>query len=101
MHNNALIRVVRMTFLPENTATFLQLFERSKDKIRNFPGCEHLELWQDESNPNVWMTYSYWQDEKALNNYRNSALFASVWKATKALFAAKPYAFSSRHKITV
>ena len=45
-----LIRIVRMTFKEENVGEFLENFEANKEKIRNFPGCNHLELWQDENN---------------------------------------------------
>ncbi len=35
------------------------------------------------------MTYSRWQSEAALNQYRDSELFKSVWSFTKALFFRK------------
>jgi heme oxygenase (mycobilin-producing) len=90
-----LIRVVRMTFREEETAAFLEIFSQSRDKIRSFPGCRHLELWQDAHKLFVFTTYSLWDSEAALNNYRNSELFTGVWAATKRLFAAQPQAFSS------
>jgi heme oxygenase (mycobilin-producing) len=91
-----LIRIVRMTFAPERTAEFLEIFKNSKNKIRAFEGCNHVELLQDLNNPNVYSTYSLWDSEEHLNNYRDSELFGSVWKATKALFADKPQAWSHR-----
>ncbi|MCH6201058.1 antibiotic biosynthesis monooxygenase [Aquiflexum sp. LQ15W] len=91
-----LIRVVRMTFREEAVEAFLENFEANKQKIRNFPGCSHLELWQDENNKNIFMTYSHWQSEESLNQYRDSQLFKSVWSFTKTLFAEKPVAFSSK-----
>ena len=90
-----LIRIVRMTFKPEHTAAFLQLFHDSEDRIRQMTGCLHLELWQDASSPNIYCTYSHWESEEALNSYRKSALFGEVWPATKALFAAPATAFSN------
>ena len=42
------------------------------------------------------MTYSHWESEEALNKYRDSELFKSVWSFTKALFAEKPQAFSTK-----
>jgi heme oxygenase (mycobilin-producing) len=96
-----LIRVVRMTFQADKVGQFLEIFEQSKHKIRAFDGCEHLELWRDAHLPNVFCTYSHWQSEAQLNNYRDSALFAQVWPATKALFADKPIAFSSEIAMNV
>ncbi|WP_373523633.1 putative quinol monooxygenase [Aquiflexum sp.] len=91
-----LIRVVRMTFIENKVGEFLENFEANKEKIRNFQGCHHLELWQDENQKNIFTTYSHWVNEKALNQYRDSELFKSVWAVTKPLFAEKPIAFSSK-----
>ncbi len=91
-----LIRVVRMTFREETVEQFLQNFDVNKEKIRNFPGCSHLELWQDENQPNVFSTYSHWENEYTLNQYRDSELFKAVWAVTKPLFQEKPFAFSSK-----
>ncbi len=89
-----LIRIVRMTFQPEKVADFLTVFEESKEKIRARPGCHRLELLQDLDLPNVFMTYSYWDDAAALNKYRDSELFNTTWAKTKVLFADKPVAYS-------
>lgn len=91
-----ILRVVRMTFREDRVADFLQNFELNKEKIRNFAGCRYLELWQDEHYKNIFMTYSHWESEEALNQYRDSELFKSVWGFTKTLFAAKPMAFSAK-----
>ena len=40
------------------------------------------------------MTYSVWDDEKTLENYKNSALFESIWTNIKVWFDAKPEAWS-------
>ena len=92
----SLIRVVRMTFRPEEVAAFLENFEAHKILIRNFPGCLHLELWQDENQKNIFVTYSHWESEAALNQYRDSQLFKSGWSFTKTLFSEKPQAWSTK-----
>ncbi|MCH8534830.1 MAG: antibiotic biosynthesis monooxygenase [Flavobacteriaceae bacterium] len=89
-----LIRIVKMKFKEEEIENFLDLFHHNKNHIRNFEGCEHLELYQDKNNPQLFFTYSFWQSEDALNGYRNSDLFAEVWKNTKIKFSAKPEAWS-------
>lgn len=96
-----LIRIVRMTFEEDKVEDFLKVFDESKEKIRHFPGCSHLELLKDYNNDNVFSTYSYWQDDEALNNYRYSELFKEVWSQTKILFKEKPVAFSSKKYIEV
>ena len=96
-----LIRVVRMTFREEEVDNFLQVFEASKNKIRNFPGCQHLELLKDYTAPNVFSTYSLWDNQEALDAYRHSELFKGVWAQTKPLFSEKAVAFSSKKYIEV
>ncbi|MFM7400334.1 MAG: putative quinol monooxygenase [Bacteroidota bacterium] len=88
-------RIVKMTFREEDTDKFIrEVFDLSKQKIRAFPGCRHMELLRDTRQSNVLFTLSYWDDEQALNNYRYSELFAATWVKTKALFSDKPQAWS-------
>ena len=89
-----LIRTVRMTFRPEALDTFFPLFEEAAPQIRAFPGCRHLELWQDTRYPNILTTYSHWEGPDALEVYRQSTLFKQTWAKTKPLFAAPPVAHS-------
>lgn len=88
------VRIVKMGFDPSKVETFLKNFEANKAHIRAFDGCEFLELYRDKHNPNIFFTYSYWKDEKALENYRQSDLFKSIWAKTKPLFNTKPEAWS-------
>ncbi|GAK89146.1 hypothetical protein JCM19298_2317 [Nonlabens ulvanivorans] len=89
-----IVRIVRMHFRPDAVAAFEKLFDTQKEQIRNQDGCSLLELYQDKEDPCSFYTYSYWENEEALNNYRHSALFSEVWPATKALFDEKPSANS-------
>ncbi|MFO7719594.1 MAG: antibiotic biosynthesis monooxygenase family protein [Gillisia sp.] len=88
------IRIVKMGFNPESIEAFLENFEANKSKIRNFEGCLFLELYRDKNQPNQFFTYSYWEDESALENYRNSNLFKGLWADTKVFFNQKPEAWS-------
>jgi len=89
-----IVRIVQMTFRPEEVDAFTTLFNERKELIRHFAGCSHLELWQDKNIPNVFFTYSHWESETALDHYRFSDLFKDTWAKTKALFADKPKAWS-------
>lgn len=82
-----MIRIVKMTFSPENVGAFLENFNSNKNHIRNFEGVEHLELLRDKNNPNIFFTYSHWKSEEDLEKYRTSDLFKSVWEVTKPLFS--------------
>ncbi len=88
------VRIVKLTFKKENIASFGQIFEKTKHTIRNFEGCSFLELYQDRDNPMVFFTYSHWNTEGDLENYRNSDFFKKVWGETKLLFAERPEAWS-------
>lgn len=83
-----------MSFHSENIPEFLKMFNEKKNSIRNFKGCELLELYQDKNNPEIFFTYSYWSDESDLDNYRNSDFFKETWKQTKSYFNDKPQAWS-------
>ncbi|MGY8913874.1 MAG: putative quinol monooxygenase [Flavobacteriales bacterium] len=95
------VRIVKLTFKKENIASFEQIFEQSKKLIRNVEGCTFLELLQDKDNPNIFFTYSHWQAEENLDQYRNSELFKNIWGQTKALFAERAEAWSVDKKITL
>ena len=94
-----IVRIVQMTFDPQKTDNFLELFEERKQTIRNFEGCTHLELWQDAHTSNIFFTYSVWESEDNLNHYRFSEFFKDTWVRTKALFIAKPQAWSVNQKV--
>ena len=89
-----LIRIVKMTFEADKVEAFLQIFAASSPLVRAFPGCRHLELWQDRKQPNVLFTHSHWEHEAALEAYRQSELFQTTWARTKALFSDKAAAWS-------
>ncbi|MCK0180461.1 antibiotic biosynthesis monooxygenase [Flavobacteriaceae bacterium S0862] len=89
-----LVRIVKMSFDKDLIDKFLSVFSLHKESIRNFPGCRFLELYQDKDNPSIFFTYSYWNDEADLENYRTSELFKNVWSKTKTLFNDKPKAWS-------
>ena len=89
-----LVRIVKMSFEPSKIEEFLANFEIVKTKIRNFEGCNFLELYRDQNNTSIFFTYSYWDSDEDLNNYRHSELFKGVWNKTKPLFNAKPEAWS-------
>lgn len=89
-----LVRIVKLSISPENADLFLANFEANKTKIRAFEGCNFLELYRDQNNTDLFFTYSYWDSETDLNNYRNSDLFKGIWAKTKLLFNGKPEAWS-------
>lgn len=93
-----ILRLVKMTFKPEETANFLAYFETVKDDIASMPGIVNLKLYQDESNSNIVFTHSTWLNDRYLEAYRKSEVFGKVWPKTKAMFDDKPMAWSLKLK---
>jgi autoinducer 2-degrading protein len=89
-----LVRIVKLSIDVNQIAVFKSHFDSVKQHIRNAPGNRFLELYQDQNNPCLFFTYSYWECEQDLENYRQSELFKEVWTFTKKLFNDKPEAWS-------
>lgn len=89
-----MVRIVKMTFRPEEVPVFQDLFEGWRHRIIAFPGCRQLQLLHDRQDPRVFMTYSIWGSSKDLEAYRNSEVFASVWPVVKRMFAEPAEAWS-------
>ena len=89
-----LVRIVKMSFSEIHIDEFLANFNLIKQRIHNFKGCRYLELYRDKNHPNIFFTYSYWDTEADLENYRHSTLFKEVWANTKSFFNDKPQAWS-------
>ncbi len=87
-------RIVKMEFNADEVQPFLEHFHQIYPQIRNFPGCSFLELYRDKENPTIFFTYSRWEREDDLENYRTSALFKEVWSQTKKKFASRAQAWS-------
>lgn len=89
-----ILRIVKMKFKAEHCDEFLNLFNKYHSQIAGFRNCISVELLRDINDPQIFFTYSKWESESDLNNYRNSELFKSVWSQTKALFEQKAEAWS-------
>tara|TARA_B100000795_G_scaffold269009_1_gene257194 strand:+ start:914 stop:1210 length:297 start_codon:yes stop_codon:yes gene_type:complete len=89
-----LVRIVKMSFHPEHIETFLANFEEKKEFIRKSTGCQLLELYREQKDSSVFFTYSYWDSEVDLDNYKHSELYKDIWSKTKILFNSKPEAWS-------
>lgn len=87
-------RIVKMSFQPDKVNDFKAVFSANWKLIAGFEGCSHVELLQDQSQPNVFFTYSIWENESFLEKYRQSELFNTVWSKTKVLFNDKPQAWT-------
>lgn len=89
-----LVRIVKLTFNESSMDFFFQEFNRNKAEILKFNGCLGMKMLQDIKQKNIIMTYSHWDNENALNNYRNSTVFANLWNNIKPHFKERAEAWS-------
>ncbi|MCB9189201.1 MAG: antibiotic biosynthesis monooxygenase [Flavobacteriales bacterium] len=87
-------RLVKLTISEDKIQEFERIFVSNQDKISKFPGCVSVKVLRDINQPNVYFTYSIWKSEEAINNYRKSELFGSIWPNAKKTFCEKPEAWS-------
>lgn len=87
-------RIVQLEFHEDKILDFLTFFDTINDKVNSFPGCAGMKLYQDIHKPSIVITYSYWENESDLENYRNSETFKGIWSTIKPWFCEKPKAWS-------
>ena len=83
-----------MHFTEAGVAEFLEIFNKHKLDIRNFPGCTHLELLKDREDGTCFTTLSYWDNDTNLNAYRKSSISEEVWGQVKSLYSERSQAYS-------
>ena len=89
-----IIRIVKLSITIDQCDDFIAFFKKNKATISKFKGCIHVELLKEENCGNIFFTYSHWENNKALENYRNSPIFEGIWKKTKTFFCDCPEAWS-------
>lgn len=83
-----------MTFRDDTAAVFEEFTKTIADTIRSFDGCLHLDIYRDINSPAIFFSYSHWESEEYLENYRMSDFFRKTWTQTKTWFGDKPSAWS-------
>jgi (4S)-4-hydroxy-5-phosphonooxypentane-2,3-dione isomerase len=87
-------RLVKLSLDPGSIDDFLKLFGSVQKEIADFPGCRGVKLLRDSMETNVYFTYSIWESDSDLGNYRHSELFKATWKQAKKCFSAPAQAWS-------
>jgi quinol monooxygenase YgiN len=87
-------RIVKIHFQEDKIADFLSFFEQIKWEVAKQKNCGGMKLLQDKYQPNIVFTYSLWEDENALNAYRDSELFQKIWPTIKPWFKEKAEAWT-------
>ena len=48
-----ILRIVKLSFKPEFCEDFIKIFKESESLIKNFEGCQHVELLNDINQKNI------------------------------------------------
>ena len=89
-------RFVKLTFKDHHISQFIDHFKSVKGNIQSSPGCHSVKLVQSTHQPNVFFTYSTWDNAEALDLYRQSPFFKATWQKVKQWFSAPPEAWSTK-----
>lgn len=95
--SQAITRVVKLQVNPESIETFLAIYRHHQQQISQFNGCISVQAYQDHQLPQVFFTISQWASTEALDHYRYSEFFKTLWGQVKPLFSHKAEA----HSLTV
>lgn len=90
-----IIRIVKLKFQKDKVADFLNLFDNVVTKVNAYPGCQQMHMVRDLNDETLFFTYSVWENTTALENYRNSPLFQTIWPQIKPWFSEKAEAWST------
>lgn len=78
-----MIRIVKLTFKEDKIEEIVSFLDSVKHIINGFEGCQGVQFLHDIHNPQIIMTYSIWDSENALNNYRHSEKFSNDLEYTQ------------------
>ena len=89
-------RIVKLTFTPAGLEALEQVLAKAAARVRTREGCLHMHMMRSDEEPGLIFTYSLWRDAGALDAYRHSEAFQTMWGTIKPHFAARPEAHSLR-----
>lgn len=92
-------RFVKLDFKAADMEFIKPLFDAIAPKVRGFQGCSYLEILFDVRDRGKVITYSHWESETHLENYRHSEVFQNFWATVKPAFNKPAEAISMRRDI--
>ncbi len=88
-------RIVKLTIINDKVPLFLEHTSKIQKKVASYEGCKSLKILNDTHDNRIFITYSVWVSEEALDNYRASEFFRTNWKIMKKWFADLPEAWTT------
>ena len=74
--------------------SYMALVQSVLDRIKNFKGCQSVNIFNDKDVPNRFFSYSTWESEEHLDAYRDSELFKITWSELKTFFKSPAQAWT-------
>lgn len=72
-------------------ADFQQLMLTLNNEIRCVDGCKHLEVLNDKADNLTIFSMAIWESEKAIDKYKKTDLYKTVWKQLNEYIAGEPH----------
>ena len=88
------MRIVGLPVHVDREAELQSGFDDAYPRLRELAGCAHLALVRDANDGLEYLTLSLWTSHEALDAYRKSSLFASIWPRIRSTLRAEPWARS-------
>ena len=88
------MRIVGLPVQVDREGELRKAFDDAYLRIRELPGCAHLALVRGDKDDLEYLTLSLWESPEALDAYRKSSLFASIWPRIRSTLRAEPWARS-------
>lgn len=87
-------RIVRLQFNPDKVEEFLNVYKKHINSMAKRPECISLELLKEKGTLSTFYTFSIWESEDALHEYRSSEYFRDIWGRIKPWFSEKAQAWT-------
>ncbi len=86
-------RVVHLRLDTDRIDDFMDFFSTIKSTIISDFKCESVALYRENAG-NEFFTISRWPSDEALEEYRSSDFFRTIWPEAKKMFASSAEAWS-------
>lgn len=89
-----ILRIVKIKIDEVKIDTFKLFMKNLRNEKLRLKGCLHFDYFHEKKNKNIYYTYTIWENEKHLNQYKKSELFKKVISTLNSLSIEEPRAWT-------
>lgn len=89
-----ILRVVKMNVDEEKRDAFELFMKNLREEKLKLAGCLHFDYFHEKNNKNIFYSYTIWESEKYLKQYKKTDLFIEVVSTLKKLCTEEPKAWT-------